>query len=161
MGLHSALVANELTPEQMLGGLTIACNALTASGADAPIGSKDGVELALSAATTQGTRICDSCNGRGTIENTSHNASGRYGRGGGRGNGRGRGRRSDEYGGRDQDRSNYSNWRHGGRGDGRSSENNRRDDYARNYETHNRGDGRGRTNFGNNRRRGEGGRGDG
>ena len=159
-GLYSVLITNELTPEQMLGELTIACNALTAFGVDVPAGRKGGTDLVLSAATTQGMRTCDSCNGRGTIELTAHNTSGRYDRR----DERDRGGRGDGCGGRDRGRSNYSSWRHGGRGNGHTNDNNRRDEYAlshdaHNYEVRNRSDGRDRANFGNNRRCSRGGRG--
>ena len=146
----------------MLGEPTIACNALTASGADVFAGNKVGADLVLSAVTTQGTKTCDLCNGRGIIETIAHNTFGRYDRR----DGRGRGGCGDGYGGRDRDRSNYSDWRHGGRNDGHTNGNYRRDDYAHNhdthnYEAHNRDDGRDRANFGSNRRRSGGGRGEG
>ena len=66
-------MAKELTPGQMLGELMVVCNALTASGVDVPADNKRGADLVLSAATTQGTKTCDSCNGRGIIEATAHN----------------------------------------------------------------------------------------
>ena len=40
--LHSAFMTKDLTPEQMPGELTIACNALTASGADVFARNKHG-----------------------------------------------------------------------------------------------------------------------
>ena len=140
----------------MLGELTVACNALTASGTDVFAGNKGGTDLVLSAATTQGAQTRGSCSGRGAIETTTHDTSGRYDRR----EGHGRGGRGGRYGGRDQCRYNYVNWRHGGRGDGHNSGDSRRDEYARshdarNYETRNsnRGDGRGRANSSNSRRR--------
>ena len=89
-----------------------------------------GIYLSLSAATTQGTRTCNSCNGRSTIETTAQNTFARYYRGGGRG----RGGRDEVYGGRDRDRFSFSNWRYGERYDGHNNGKNRRDDYARNCE---------------------------
>jgi hypothetical protein len=71
-------MAKALTPEQMLGELTTSCNALTASGVNVFAGNKAGTDLVLSAATARGTRTCESCNGRGAIEATSHNTFGRY-----------------------------------------------------------------------------------
>ena len=67
-GLHLALMAETLTPEQMLGELTIARNALTASGVDVFAGDNVGADLVLSAATARGTNTYESCNGRGTVE---------------------------------------------------------------------------------------------
>ena len=71
-------MTKELTPEQMLGELTTARNALTASGADVLAGNKGGTDFFLSVATTQGAKTCDSCNGRCTIETAVHNTLGRY-----------------------------------------------------------------------------------
>ena len=79
-GLHSALMAKTLTPGPMLGELTTACNALTASGVDVFAGNKVGSDLVLSAATARGMRTCESCNGCGTAEATAHNTIGRYDR---------------------------------------------------------------------------------
>ena len=76
-GLRRALMAKELTPGQMLGELMVVCNALTASGVDVPADNKRGADLVLSAATTQGAKICDSYNGRGTIETITHDMFGR------------------------------------------------------------------------------------
>ena len=89
----------------MLGELTIACNALTASGADVFAGNKGGTGLILSAAATQGAKTCESGNGRSIIENAAHNTFGRYDRH----DERGRGGRGGRYSGRNQGRYNYGN----------------------------------------------------
>ena len=116
----------------------------------------------------QGAGTCESCNGRGIIETTSHNTTGRYDRR----DGRGRGERGNGHGGRDRGRTSYSsNWRHGGRGDGHNTGSDRHGDHARgldarDYDARIRGDRRNRDNFSNiranfssSRRRGGGGRG--
>ena len=96
-------MAKELTPEQMLGKLTIACNPLTASGVDVFAGNKVGTDLVLPAATTQGAKACESCNGRGIIEATAHNTFGCSDRRGGRG----RGGYGNGHGGCDRDHTGY------------------------------------------------------
>ena len=117
----------------MLGEPTIACNALTASGADVFAGNKVGADLVLSAVTTQGANTCESCNGRGIIEATVHNPLGRSGWR----DRRGRGRRGDGHGGHDRDRTSYSsNWRHGGRGGGHNGGSDQRDGHTRGYDAH-------------------------
>ena len=136
-------MAKMLTPEQVLGGVTTECNALTAPGVDVFAGNRVGADLVLSAATARGTRTRELCNGRGTVETAAHNMIGRYDR-------RDRGGRAG--------RANFgSNWHHGGRGYGRSDGANRRGDHTRSYdvrtyEARDRGDGRGRASFSNNRR---------
>ena len=141
-------MAKTLTPEQMLGELTRAHNALTASGVDVFGENKAGTDLVLSATTARGTRTCESCNGRGTVEAITHNTTGRYDR-------RDRGNR----GGR---ANSDSNWRHGGQGYRHSDEDNRRGDHTRSYdvrtfEVRGIGGGRGRASSSKNRRgRGEG-----
>ena len=75
-GLHSALMAKTLTPEQMFGELTTACNALTASGVDVFAGNKVGTDLVLPAVIPRGTGTCESCNGRGTVEAAAHHYKG-------------------------------------------------------------------------------------
>ena len=67
-GLHSALMTKTLMTEQIFNELTIACNALAASDVDVLAGNKVGTDFILSAATTQGTKTCQSCHGRGTVE---------------------------------------------------------------------------------------------
>ena len=152
-------MAKTLTPAQMLGELTITCSALTASGVDVFAGDKAGTDLVLSAATAQGATMCESCNGRSAIEATAHNTLGRYDRR----DGPGRGGLGGGHGGRDRDRTSYSNnWRHGRRGDWHNGGSDRRGDHTRGYDARSRDGGcdRDRANFSSSRRRGGGGRGD-